>query len=132
MNSITSIQNKTKNHLKVEVHSSKIIIHVSFTSNQWTPKRPWQILWKSRSRQKDVTGLNWLMGSPLENWISILFLISQLQWCIIIIIISAWSTIPPISTKLISHHTSNHWTQGKLWNWKSRSWLGTGTKLCQG
>jgi hypothetical protein len=29
MNSITSFQNKTKNHLKVEVHSSKIIIHVS-------------------------------------------------------------------------------------------------------
>jgi len=39
-----------------------------------------------------------------------------------------WSSIPPIWTKpTINSHL--YWIQKRSWRWKSRSWLGTGTKM---
>jgi len=44
-----------------------------------------------------------------------------------------WSSIPPISTKrtTTSHLNWTYWSQKDhdIWRWKSRSWLGTGTKM---
>jgi len=44
-----------------------------------------------------------------------------------------WSSIPPISTKrkslLIPTELTEHKKDHNIWCWKSRSWLGTGTKM---
>ena len=71
---------------------------------------------------------------PLEHLVSFIYRF-KVQWIWREILKQWWLTIPPISTKqtITSHlETLNTRTIMMAWEWKSRSWLGTGTKMWQG